>query len=88
MNKGRHRKKPDPERLKMKSQSGGTQRRAVGLNNRQHPGVSRPLVDDPWMQSGEFVVDSSGMIRIAYLYNYCEDFPDPRVFATAARLAG
>ncbi len=48
----------------------------------------RPLVDDPWMQSGEFVVDSSGMIRVAYLYNYCEDFPDPRVFTTAARLAG
>ena len=48
----------------------------------------RPMVDDPWMQSGEFVVDSSGMIRVAYLYNYCEDFPDPRVFTTAARLAG
>ena len=48
----------------------------------------RPLVDDPWMQSGEFVVDTSGMIRVAYLYNYCEDFPDPRVFITAARLAG
>ena len=48
----------------------------------------RPLVDDPWMQAGEFVVDTSGTIRVAYLYNYCEDFPDPRVFITAARLAG
>ena len=47
----------------------------------------RPLVDDPWMQAGEFVVDMSGRIRVAYLYNYCEDFPDPRVFTTAARLA-
>jgi len=46
------------------------------------------LVDDPWMQSGEFVVDPEGMIRVAYLYNYCEDYPDPRVFLTAARLAG
>ncbi len=46
------------------------------------------LVDDPWMQSGEFVVDTSGIIRVAYLYNYCEDYPDPRVFLTAARLAG
>jgi peroxiredoxin len=48
----------------------------------------RPLVDDPWMQSGEFVVDTSGIIRVPYVYNYCEDYPDPRVFTTAARLAG
>ena len=47
----------------------------------------RPLVDDPWMQSGEFVVDTDGLIRVAYLYNYCADYPDPRVFTTAARLA-
>jgi peroxiredoxin len=46
----------------------------------------RPLVDDPWMQSGEFVVASDGTIRVAYLYNYCADYPDPRVFTTAARL--
>lgn len=46
------------------------------------------LVDDPWMQSGEFVVDTTGTIRVAYLYNYCEDYPDSRVFLTAARLAG
>jgi peroxiredoxin len=46
----------------------------------------RPLVDDPWMQSGEFVVAPDGTIRVAYLYNYCADYPDPRVFTTAARL--
>lgn len=46
----------------------------------------RPLVDDPWMQSGEFVVDREGVIRVAYLYNYCSDYPDPRVFITAGRL--
>ena len=45
------------------------------------------LGDDPWMQSGEFVVDPDGIVRVAYLYNYCADFPDPRVFTTAARLA-
>ncbi len=44
-------------------------------------------VDDPWMQAGEFLVDTEGIIRVAYLYNYCEDYPDPRVFLTAARLA-
>lgn len=47
----------------------------------------RHLVDDPWMQSAEFVVDTNGVIKVAYLYNYCEDYPDPRVFITAARLA-
>ena len=50
--------------------------------------MGRPLVDDPWMQSAEFVVDTEGVVRVAYLYNYCEDFPDPRIFTTAARLAG
>jgi hypothetical protein len=39
------------------------------------------------MQSAEFVVDTSGLVKVAYLYNYCEDFPDPRLFTTAARLA-
>jgi len=48
----------------------------------------RPLVDDPWMQSGEFLVDSEGVIRVAYAYNYCEDYPDPRIYLTAARLVG
>lgn len=50
-------------------------------------GMGRPPVDDPWMQSGEFVVDTRGVVRVAYLYNYCEDYPDPRVFTTAGRLA-
>ncbi len=50
-------------------------------------GQGRPMVDDPWMQSGEFVVDTDGLVRVSYLYNYCADYPDPRVFTTAARLA-
>lgn len=49
--------------------------------------IDRPLVDDPWMQSGEFVVDTDGLVRVAYLYNYCHDYPDARIFTTAARLA-
>lgn len=49
-------------------------------------GQGRPLVDDPWMQSGEFLVDTDGLIRVAYAYNYCEDYPDPRIYLTAARL--
>ena len=47
----------------------------------------RSLVDDAWMQSAEFVVDQTGTIKVAYYYNYCEDYPDPRIFETAARLA-
>jgi hypothetical protein len=50
--------------------------------------LGRPLVDDPWMQAGEFIVGIDGVIQVAYPYNYCEDFPDPRIFLTAARLAG
>lgn len=47
----------------------------------------RPLVDDPWMAPGEFVVDTTGTIRLAYTYQYCEDFPDPRIHLAAAKLA-
>ncbi len=48
--------------------------------------LGRALVDDPWMQSAEFVVDPAGIVKVAYYYNYCEDYPDPRIFETAARL--
>jgi hypothetical protein len=39
------------------------------------------------MQSGEFLVDQEGVIRVAYAYNYCEDYPDPRIYLTGARMA-
>ena len=42
---------------------------------------------DTQLQSGEFIVDRDGRIRLAYVYNYCEDYPDPAIFLTAARLA-
>lgn len=47
----------------------------------------RPLVDSPWQMPGEFVVDEAGTIRLAYRYQYCEDFPDPRVLIAALRAA-
>lgn len=47
----------------------------------------RPMVDDPWRQPGDFVVDSGGTIRLAYRWQYCEDLPDPRVLTTAISLA-
>jgi len=48
----------------------------------------RPLVDNPWLLPGEFVVDTDGIIRLAYRYQYCEDFPNPLVLTTAIRTAG
>ena len=46
-----------------------------------------PQVDNPWRQPGEFVVDEDGVLRLAYRYQYCRDFPDPRVLLTAIREA-
>jgi peroxiredoxin len=48
----------------------------------------RPLVDSPWLLPGEFVIDTAGKVVLAYRYNYCEDFPDPRVLYAALRHAG
>jgi peroxiredoxin len=53
-------------------------------NGRREQG--RPPVDDPWRSAAEFVVGAEGIIRLAYAYQYCEDFPDPRVLTTAAQL--
>ena len=55
------------------------------LDDRRASG--RNLVDNPWRRPGEFVVDTAGVIRLAYRYQYCEDFPDPRVLTTAITLA-
>jgi peroxiredoxin len=49
--------------------------------------TGRYLVDNPWRRPGEFVVDTSGMIRLDYRWPYCEGFPDPRVLTTAITLA-
>ena len=47
----------------------------------------RAPVDDPWRATAEFVVGGGGIIRLAYAYQYCEDYPDPRVLTTAATLS-
>jgi len=47
----------------------------------------RPLVDDPWRATAEFVVGANGLIRLSWAYQACEDFPDPQVPATATQLA-
>ena len=47
----------------------------------------RPLVDDPWRAVKEFVIGANGLVRLAYAYQYCEDFPNPKVLSVAARLS-
>jgi len=49
--------------------------------------AGRPMVDNTWLLPGEFVVDTKGIVRLTYRYNYCEDFPDPRVLVAAIREA-
>jgi peroxiredoxin len=47
----------------------------------------RPPVDDPWRAAAELVIGSDGVVQVCHSYQHCEDFPDPRVLTTAARLA-
>jgi peroxiredoxin len=47
----------------------------------------RPPVDDPWRAAAEYVIGSDGLVRLAYMYQYCEDFPNPAVLTAAARLS-
>lgn len=47
--------------------------------------LDRPMVDSPWQLPGEFVIDREGIIRLAYRYNFCEDWPDPRVLTAGLR---
>ncbi len=61
--------------------------RGAGFQEKRRE-TGRPLVDDPWRAAAEFVVRSDGTVRLPYLYQYCDGFPDPRVLTTAARLSG
>lgn len=42
-----------------------------------------PLVDNPWQQPGEFVVNTDGILELTYRYQYCEDYPDSNVLISA-----
>jgi peroxiredoxin len=48
-------------------------------------GTERAPVDSPWQLPGEFVVDRAGVIRLAYRYQYCEDWPNPLVLIAAIK---
>ena len=47
----------------------------------------RPLVDDPWRAVSEFVIGENGLVRLAYTYQYCEDYPNPQLLITAAQIS-
>jgi peroxiredoxin len=51
----------------------------------QRHGSDRAAVDSPWQMPGEFVVGQDGIVRLAYRYQYCEDYPDPRVLLASLR---
>jgi len=62
-----------------------THERALGASfqdGRRDEG--RPPVDDPWRATAECVIGTDGLVRLMHVYQHCEDFPDPRVFTTAA----
>lgn len=46
-----------------------------------------PMVDNPWLLPGEFVVDTTGIIRNVHRFSYCEDWLDARVNLAAVRFA-
>ena len=47
--------------------------------------TDRALVDSPWQLPAEFVIDVEGKVSLAYRYQFCEDWPDPRVLLAAIR---
>lgn len=46
-----------------------------------------PLVDNPWQQPGEFIVNTDGTLELTYRYQYCEDYPEPAVLKSAIEQA-
>jgi hypothetical protein len=47
----------------------------------------RPMVDNPWLLPGEFVVATDGRLVSTYRFQYCEHWIDPRVNVAAIRFA-
>jgi peroxiredoxin len=48
-------------------------------------GTPRATVNSPWQLPGEFVIDTSGIVRLAYRYQHCEDWPNPLVLIAALK---
>ena len=58
----------------------------AGLQASRH-GTARAAVDNLWQLPGEFVVDKAGVVRLAYRYQYCEDWPNPLVLIAGIKEA-
>ena len=53
----------------------------------ERAGLARPMVDNPWLLPGEFVVGRDGRLASAYRFQFCEHWIDPRVNLAAIRFA-
>jgi peroxiredoxin len=42
----------------------------------EHRAKGLPVADNPFLLPGEFVVDRSGRLVLAYRYQYCDNYPD------------
>lgn len=49
--------------------------------------LERPMVDNPWLLPGEFVVGPDGVLVSTYRFQFCEHWIDPRVNLAAIRFA-
>ena len=49
--------------------------------------LSRPVVDNPWLLPGEFVVGPGGRLATTSRFQFCEHWIDPRVNLAAIRFA-
>ena len=53
----------------------------------QRAAAGRPMVDNPWLLPGEFVVAPDGRLVTTYRFQFCEHWIDPRVNVAAIRVA-
>jgi peroxiredoxin len=49
--------------------------------------LARPVVDNPWLLPGEFVVGPDGRLATTYRFQFCEHWIDPRANLAAIRFA-
>jgi peroxiredoxin len=49
--------------------------------------LARPVVDNPWLLPGEFVVSPDGRLVTTYRFQFCEHWIDPRANLAAIRFA-
>lgn len=57
--------------------------RALGTALQEARRATRPLVDDPWRATGEFVIGTDGIVLTSHLAQHCEDYPEPRMYLAA-----